>query len=190
MSYKWHESCSPGWKQQDNTFEFYLTKGIAGNCPSDNTPMEGKYEFKERQELMGDMLDPGTYVWSADVETISDKLVHAEYFFLLQIHDKRPNGRPPHGIQVRRGSIFLIQEDDDTELYVSKYKGQLSIATKVHVKRKRVSVEYIIDGVNVAKLKSKAIGQPFIKFGAYRWNAVCDVKQIYRNLRFERTNVS
>lgn len=40
MSYKWHESCSPGWKQQDNTFEFYLTKGIAGNCPSDNTPIK------------------------------------------------------------------------------------------------------------------------------------------------------
>ncbi len=50
MSYKWHESCSPGWKQQDNTFEFYLTKGIAGNCPGDDTPKQGTYEFKERQE--------------------------------------------------------------------------------------------------------------------------------------------
>jgi hypothetical protein len=109
---------------------------------------------------------------------------------LFQIHDKRPNGRPPHGIQVRNGDIFLIQEDDASDLYVAKYKGQLSIATKVHVKGKSVSVEYIIDGVNVAKLKSKVIGKPFIKFGAYRWNAVCDVKQIYRNLRFERTNVS
>ena len=186
MSYRWHESCSPGWKQQDNTFEFYLTKGIPGNCHSDNTPIEGIFEFKERQEVMGDMLDPGTYVWSTDVETISDKLVHAEYFSLFQIHDKRPNGRAPHGIQVRNGNIILICPEN-VDYYVERYNGKLSISTKIHVEKNFVTVDYILNGINVKKLKSKLIGECFVKFGAYRWNAVCDVKQIYRNLRFERT---
>jgi len=185
MSYKWYESCSPGWKQQDNTFEFYLKKGTPGECLGDNTPMEGKFEFKERQELMSDMLDLGTYVWSADVETISDKLVHAEYFSLFQIHDKRPNGRPPHLIQVRDGDIILICPNE-VNYRVEKYNGKLSISTKIHVEKNFVTVDYILNGINVKKLKSELIGQCFIKFGAYRWNAVCDVKQIYRNLRFEK----
>lgn len=184
--YKWHTSCSPGWIQNGNTFKFYLKKGTVGKCPGDEIPLEGAYEFKERQEVRSDRLESGIYIWSADIRTISRAIEHATYFSLFQIHDGRVSGRPPHSIQVREGNIFLLQEDEDTEFYVSKYKGRLSIATKIYVKGKIVTVEYIIDGVKIAKLKSKGLDQPFIKFGAYRWNAVCDVKQVYENVRFEK----
>lgn len=189
MSYKWHTSCSPGWTQYNDTFTFNLKKGTVGECPSDNVPVEGVYQFKERQEVRSTKLETGAYIWSADVETISDKLVHAEYFSLFQVHDERPNGRPPHLIQVRNGDIILTCPEN-VDYYVERYNGKLSISTKIHVKKNFVTVDYILNGINVKKLKSKLTGQCFVKFGAYRWNAVCDVKQIYRNLRFERTNVS
>ena len=83
--YKWHTSCSPGWIQNNDTFEFNLKKGTIGECPGDATPLEGKYKFKERQEVRSDKLESGVYVWSADVQTISKELVHASYFSLFQI---------------------------------------------------------------------------------------------------------
>ena len=138
---------------------------------------------------MSDMLDEGTYLWSADVETISDKLVHAEYFSLFQVHDQRDEGRPPHCIQVRNGNIVLISPNK-ADHYVKEYNGKLNIYTTIHINKRNVIVDYTIDGKNEGKINADTIGQSFVKFGAYRWNAVSNVKQIYRKVRFERIDVS
>lgn len=187
--YHWHTSCSPGWIQNNDTFEFNVKKGVVGECPGDDKPHRyGVFKFKERQEVRSDRLKSGIYKWSATVETISEQLNHASHFSLFQIHSGETKGRPPHGIQVKDGDIFIIRPRIDT--FVGKYKGKLKIETNIRIKGKTVMVEYILDGTRVAELKSKGVGKPFIKFGIYRWNAVCDVKQIYSNVRLEKINVS
>lgn len=186
--YQWYTSCSPGWTQHNNTFEFYLKKGTPGECPNDDKPLEGLYEFKERQEIRSDRLEPGTYVWQADVETISDELIHASYFHLFQIHDGRIGGRPPHCIQVRNGDIFLCNQDE--ECVVSQYKGKLSITANISIEKESITVRYTFDGKYVGTIKSETRDRPIVKFGAYRWNAVCDVKQVYKNVKFGRIDVS
>lgn len=186
--YQWHSSCSPGWTQHNNTFEFYLKKGTPGECLNDDKPLEGVYEFKERQEVRTDKLEPGTYVWKADVETISDELIHASCFHLFQIHDGRIGGRPPHCIQVRDGDIVLCNQDE--EVITSEYKGKLSIITKISIKKESITVGYVFDGKYIGTMKAETRDSPIVKFGAYRWNAVCDVKQVYNNVKFGRKDVS
>ena len=184
---KWIDQCSSGWIQKDDYFEFNLKKGIPGECPQDHLPLKGTYEFKERQEVRSDYLTPGTYIWSADIETISDKIIHAKQFSLFQIHDHRKGGRPPHSLIVKRGNLCFATDKDYThDFFVSKYTGKVSVKVKFYITKEIIIADYTIDNKKIRKMRSKIKSVPFVKFGAYRWNAVCDVKQIYRNLRFEK----
>lgn len=182
-----------GWIHKKDYFEFNLKKGSVGLCPGDNTPLEGVYDFKERQEIKSDVLEPGNYIWSADVATNSDELIHAKVFHLFQIHDNRRGGRPPVAIRVTDGNIWIITSSNDT-WYVGKYVGKLHIEAKITIKKDFVIIQFAFDGQSYCKKVKGEIfvdgGGPFIKFGAYRWNAVCDVKQIYKNVRYEKLNVS
>ena len=182
-----------GWIQEKDYFEFNLKKGDVGLCPDDDVPLKGSYEFKERQEVKSDILELGNYVWSADVETISDELIHAELFHLFQIHDNRRGGRPPVAIRVISGEI-IIHTSSNQDLIVGTYTGKLHIEAKIQVEKEYVSIQFAFDKQPYSKKVKGLIlvdgGGPFIKFGAYRWNATCDVKQIYRNLRFESIDVS
>lgn len=181
-----------GWIQEKDYFEFNLKKGDVGLCPDDDVPLEGSYEFKERQEVRSDILERGNYVWSADVETISDELIHAELFHLFQIHDNRRGGRPPVAIRVISGEI-IIHTSSNQDYIVGTYTGKLHIDAKIKIKNDYLIVRFTFDGKPYKrKIKGDYIesGGPFIKFGAYRWNATCDVKQIYKNLKFECIDVS
>lgn len=182
-----------GWIQEEDYFEFNLKKGVVGLCPGDDTPIPGSYDYKERQEIKSDVLKIGNYVWSADVETISDELIHADVFHLFQVHDNRRGGRPPIAIRVINGKIWIITSSD-TSWYVGDYVGKLHIEAKIQIEKNFVIVQFLFDGEPYhKKIKGKIFvdgGGPFIKFGAYRWNAVCDVKQIYKNLKYERLDVS
>lgn len=185
---KWIDQCSSGWIQKDDYFEFNLKKGVPGECPDDRKPDKGNFKFKERQEVRSDYLTPGTYIWSADIETISKRLVHAKQFHLFQIHDHRRGGRPPHSIKVIRGNVFLTTDKKYThDFFVSEYTGKIFIEALINITDGGdIIVDYTIDNKKTAVMKSQTDKSPFVKFGAYRWNAVCDVKQIYRNLRFEK----
>ena len=162
-------------------------------CPGDDTPIQGTYEYKERQEIKSDVLKTGNYVWSAGIETYSDETIHAEVFHLFQIHDNRRGGRPPVAIRVDKGQILIITSYNES-LPVGTYTGKLHIDAKIEIKNNYLIVEFAFDGQPYAKkIKGEifvAGGGPYIKFGAYRWNATCDVKQIYKNLKCECIDVS
>ena len=182
-----------GWIQEKDYFEFNLKKGDVGLCPGDDTPIQGTYEYKERQEIKSDVLKTGNYVWSAGIETYSDETIHAEVFHLFQIHDNRRGGRPPVAIRVDKGQILIITSYNES-LPVGAYTGNLHIDSKIEIKNDCVIVEFVFDGQPYSKKIEGEIfvagGGPYIKFGAYRWNAICDVKQIYKNLKCECIDVS
>ena len=55
---------------------------------------------------------------------------------------------------------------------------------------KSITVGYVFDGKYIGTMKAETRDSPIVKFGAYRWNAVCDVKQVYNNVKFGRIDVS
>tara|TARA_B100001057_G_C22829222_1_gene942704 strand:- start:1402 stop:1983 length:582 start_codon:yes stop_codon:yes gene_type:complete len=182
-----------GWIHQKDYFEFNHKKGVVGLCEGDNTPLNGSYDYKERQEIKTNILKTGKYIWSADVETNSDELIHAKVFHLFQIHDGRTGGRPPVAIRVTDGNIWIMTSSGDG-WYVGRYVGKLHIEAKIKITKDFVIIQFAFDGQPYHKKVRGPIfvdgGGTFIKFGVYRWNAVCDVKQIYRNLRYKKLNVS
>ena len=105
----WKPSCKSVYEHHDNNFVFKLTTGVPGGCFGDDEILPGVFKFKERCETRSHKLEIGKYIWSADVEMLSDELLHAETFYFFQIHDGR-KGRgkgSPANLCVKQGQICL-----------------------------------------------------------------------------------
>lgn len=181
----WIPSGSATWEQPGaNTFIFKSYKGQPGSAVGDDQPGK-EYLFKERQEARTDYLDYGHYVWSADVETYADKLYHADVFYLMQIHDDRPRGAPCSSVTIDGRRLF-INSDYDKKQIPQKYTGKHHIETDFNYNDSSAKIKTILDHKHEVTFDTKIDGGLYLKFGVYRWNAVCDVKQVYTNVRFEK----
>ena len=192
----WEHSCHNEWIQQGNYFEFFLKKGTPGKCIGDADSTR-YYKFKERSEVRSTELDQGVYEWSANLEIISDKLFHAKYFSLFQVHgfvnSDAPHyqtinfGKPYSSLGVKHSGFNLSSPNSskDVPCDLLKYNRKHSINVRVVIGKKKVIVRYKIDDKHVGttsadKLQSDV--KPFLKFGVYRWEANCDVTQIYKDV--------
>ena len=98
----WKSSCNSVFEQDKNNYVFKLIKGVHGPCPDDELAHpEGNYQFKERSEVKSPVLEIGKYVWSADIETIADELIHAKMFYIFQVH----GGKNTVGLSFNKSSI-------------------------------------------------------------------------------------
>lgn len=178
----WKPSCNSVFDNHDNTYYFKLKKGVPGGCPPDTWkhPL-GAYEFKERCEVKSKFLEKGKYTWSADIETIADELIHAEVFHFFQVHDGRMHGESPSNCKVQNGHISLKESPTGIKFESKKFNLRCDIFVDSKL---CVFCDYFLDGKHIGNTTSTNDEQqkPFMKFGAYRWNAVCDVEQIYRNV--------
>ena len=184
---QWLSSGNSIWKQTGDTFEFQCAKGQVGGCIGDDKPMRTEYVFKERQEVQTDYLEPGHYTWSADVQTHADELIHAGVFHLMQIHDGRRGGPPPANVQIIRRKIRICTDSGHIALPIM-YTGKHHVHADIICTDKSVTVTFTIDHKHTATTTSVTPNGVYIKFGVYRWNAVCDVRQVYTNLNFQKIN--
>tara|TARA_B100001248_G_scaffold235477_1_gene198210 strand:+ start:2493 stop:3119 length:627 start_codon:yes stop_codon:yes gene_type:complete len=183
----WVPSGSSTWEQPNSTtFIFKSYKGQIGSAVGDNQPMPGKYLFKERQEARTDYLGPGHYVWNADVEILADKLFHAPVFYLMQLHDDRNHGSPSASVTINDRKIFINSEDGKTQI-PQKYTGKHHIETDFNYNGgSSAKIKIVLDYKDEVIFDSNITTGLYLKFGVYRWNAICDVKQTYTNVTFEK----
>ncbi len=179
----WRPSCNSIYEHNDNNFVFKLITGVPGGCPGDDKPLQGIYKYKERCETKSHYLEIGSYIWSADIEIISDKLLHAGAFYFFQIHDGRLEGHSPSNLLVRDGEIFL-NDINSTGLRFSN--NIFNLRCEITIKKDKVKCAYYIDNQFICTTKKSISSKPYVKFGGYRFNALCDVTQIYRNVNLEK----
>ena len=192
----WRHSCHNEWIQRGNYFEFFLKKGTPGKCIGDADSTR-YYKFKERSEVRSTELDQGVYEWSANLEIISDTLFHAKYFSLFQVHGVILTTKPYSSLSVKHSGFNLSSPNSskDVPSDLLKYNGKHHINVRVVIGKKKVIVRYKIDDKHIGttsadKLQSDTLDKnfhhasvkPFLKFGAYRWEANCDVTQIYKDV--------
>lgn len=193
----WTNSCSSGWIQQGNNFEFNLKKGQVGECEGDDKPYLNIYEFKERQEVKQKIkLMAGKYRWSADIVTIADDPIHSQCSTLFQIHDFRKDGRPISMVQIFEGRIRLCSPSK-TYYCDHDYTGNLKLTANIYVevelvykprrqKLYKITVNYLIDGLNAGTTVCKTKKPAHVKFGLYRFNAYHDVKLLFNNMEYNK----
>ena len=186
----WKSSCNSVFEQDKNNYVFKLIKGVHGPCPDDELAHpEGNYQFKERSEVKSPVLEIGKYVWSADIETIADELIHAKMFYIFQVH----GGKNTVGLSFNKSSIppsrFIVL---DGNIIVGNFSTDLDFVNNFNLrceikidKKLNIFCDYYMNDKFIGNTKDSNKGKPFLKFGAYRWNALCDVTQIYRNVEFK-----
>ena len=180
----WIPSCDSNYESFEDTFTFKLTKGVPGNCPGDIKP-EADFKFKERNEVRSELLDKGKYIWSANIKIVAKELLHAEVFYLWQVHNSTTRGDSPANFKVVRGMINLRDNKTDINFNLEDFNLLVEITID---KRKNVFCKYFVDQefIGESKYLNKPKLTPYIKFGAYRWNSICDVTYKYKNVKFER----
>ena len=163
----------------------YTFKDARGKCPGDSDPFydrdtgEQRWAYKERNEAKSPLLHPGKYEFQADVSIHADKVRHAEWYSIFQIHNGVRDGIPPSMFTVCQYGRWHI---DGRDTYVTP-KLEFALKVNLEIKENFITVDYYVDEEYLGSSRTYELAQPFIKFGLYRMNEYCSATQIYKNVR-------
>lgn len=184
---EWRASCNSKYKKAflKNEYTFSVRHGEVGGCKSDKVKQvysAQSWDWSERSEVKSSNMSPGKYTWSADIE-IDRKCTPAYRNTLFQVHSGVYLKQPPSWIGINRYNKFRANKAHlSTAVDVP---DKFNLRAEIDFTEERVLVKYFVDNKFVIETKdyNSPYKEMFMKFGVYRVNSNCDIKQIYRNVK-------
>ena len=115
---------------------------------------------------------------------------------MFQVHSARKGTNPPSFIGINEYNKFRT---DDGNVHNGKSvwnmpgnvdvpSGKFKLTAIIYHTQKSVNVDYFVNDKFVVNTKDSSSNprKPYLKFGIYRVNANCDIKQTYTNVKFKR----
>ena len=188
---EWKTSCKSKYSNWFGAYTFEVDKGQVGGCKSDKRRQEYpgiSWDWSERSEVMSTYHNKfGQFEWSATID-IDRKCQPAHRNTLFQVH-AGGGGSPPSWIGINRYNKFRTNKSGGgTSVTVPNRPFKLT--AKINATKKDVKVDYFIDDKFLITTQSYAMGdgygKMYFKFGVYRVNSNCTIKQTYTNVKLKR----
>ena len=193
---EWRASCNSYYKNWFGKYTFEVNKGEVGGCPSDSKSGDnGRWKWSERSEVMSSDIPKGKWEWSAVID-IDRNCKPAYRNTLFQVHDGGGKGNPPSWIGINEYNKFRTDDGNvhngkstwhrpgDVDVPSSKFK----LTAIIYHTQKSVNVDYFVNDKFVVNTKDSSynVEPPYLKFGIYRVNSNCTIKQTYTNVKLKR----
>ena len=189
---EWKASCKSKYSNWFGTYTFEVDKGEVGGCKSDKIKQQYAttgWDWSERAEVMSTNHNKfGQFEWSATID-IDRNCKPAERNTLFQVHAGGYLVTPPSWIGINRYNKFRTNErGGGTNVTVPNRPFKLT--AKINATKKDVKVDYFIDDNFLISTHGHAMGDGYtkiyFKFGVYRVNSNCTIKQTYTNIKLKR----
>ena len=191
-------------KISNNEFRFHIDVGDRGRCSTDKRSFEDDYfEFthSERQEVKGKPLSSGKYKWTASISIdrgdckLFQEGIKKYRTTIFQVHDDRMSGKPPSwfGLMLdKNGKISFRTMERHRGITQAPNSFRLRAEVDYSTQKRRMTVEYFVDGKFIARTSKPTKKKPYIKFGIYRVNGNCSETFTYKRVSLEkyRSNIS
>jgi len=188
---EWQASCNSYYKNWFGKYTFEVNKGEVGGCPTDSEKhFTGRWDWSERAEVKSrEEFGYGKYEWSGTVN-IDRPCKPAYRSTIVQVHGGHSTSQRPMG-----NPSFLATN------YVGKFRGTrnkgtlvdvpintpFDVVAKVDFTKKYVKTSYFVNGEHVlTEMDKQKTDKIFFKFGVYRVNSNCTIKQTYTKVKLKR----
>jgi len=189
---EWKASCNSDYTNWFGKYTFEVKKGEVGGCKSDKIkqsyPIQS-WDWSERSEVKSrGHLGLGKYVWSSTID-ITRNCKPAWRNTIFQIHAGGHLTNPPSWFGINEHNQFrtvhnIMYNNDSTSVPDSPFE----LRAEFDITKRSVKVDYYVNDKFVVSTKDNQgpYKDLFMKFGIYRVNANCDIKQTYTNVNFKR----
>lgn len=190
----WVGSCST--KDYTNPskgkYIFNVKNGEVGPCKSDKVKQDNgwgtKWDWSERSEVKTNSIDMwGKWEWSATID-IDRKCQPAYRNAIFQVHADEYMKTPPSFIGINKWNMFRPpiggkRKDSIAPVPLSPFK----LTAIINATKKDVKVDYYVNDEFLTSTYTQGnYTNIFFKFGVYRVNSNCDIKQTYTNVKLQR----
>lgn len=192
----WVASC--GTKDYTNPskgqYIFNVENGKVGPCKSDKNKQDhgwgNKWDWSERSEVKTDSIYMwGKWEWSATID-IDRQCMPALRNTLFQVHAGGYMVNPPSWFGINEWNMFRHNLKGNRKGSISPVPNSpFKLTAKINATKEDVKVDYYVNDEFVTSTYSQApekYTNVFFKFGVYRVNSNCDIKQTYTNVTLKR----
>lgn len=187
---EWQASCNSKYSNWFGKYTFTVKLGEVGGCKSDKKPKRyanSGWDWSERSEVLTKNKKMfGKWEYSATID-IDRNCKPAYRNTLFQVHSGG-SGTPPSWIGINGDNKFRTNlPNGQTNFNVPLEPFELT--AKIDATNKEVKVDYFVDDkfvVSTHHVAESTYNDLFFKFGIYRVNANCDIKQTYRKVKLKR----
>lgn len=190
----WTGSC--GTKDYTNPskgkYIFNVENGKVGPCKSDKVKQDhgwgNKWDWSERSEVKTNSIHMwGKWEWSAIID-IDRQCLPAQRNAIFQVHAGGWLVSPPSFIGINEWNMFRHNQKGNRKGSISPVPNSpFKLTAKINATKKDVKVDYYVNDEFVTSTYAQDnYTNVFFKFGVYRVNSNCDIKQTYTNVTLKR----
>ena len=192
----WVASCGTTdfTKPSKDKYIFIVKKGKVGPCDSDKVKQDhgygNKWDWSERSEVKTNSIDMwGKWEWSATIY-IDRQCQPAQRNAIFQVHAGGYLVNPPSWFGINEWNMFRHNQKGNRIGSISPVPNSpFKLKAKINATKEDVKVDYFVNDKFITSTYSQApekYTNIFFKFGVYRVNSNCDIKQTYTNVKLER----
>ena len=192
----WRASCGTTdyTKPRKDKYIFIVKKGKVGPCGSDKVKQDhgygNKWDWSERSEVKTNSIDMwGKWEWSATID-IDRQCQPAQRNTIFQVHAGGYLVNPPSWFGINEWNMFRNNQKGNRKGSISPVPNSpFKLNAKINATKEDVKVDYFVNDKFITSTYSQApekYKNIFFKFGVYRVNSNCDIKQTYTNVKLQR----